>query len=132
MKVLVVDDSKTMRGILRKILSALDGAQFVEAADGLEALAALAAEPGGFGLILVDWNMPNMDGLTLVRQFREKDKRTPVVMATTEAEKDRVVEAIRTGVTNYVVKPFTPRMLVDKVKQTLDRSNGPGRSVAAT
>jgi len=131
MKVLVVDDSKTMRGILRKILSTLDGAQFVEAADGLEALAALAGDPGGFGLILVDWNMPNMDGLTLVRRFREKDKRTPVVMATTEAEKDRVVEAIRAGVTNYVVKPFTPRMLMDKVKQTLDRSNGLKGSAAA-
>jgi len=76
-------------------------------------------------LVLADWNMPNMDGLTLVRRLRETDRRTPVVMATTEAERGRGLEAIRAGVNHYVVKPFTPKMLLDKVKQTLDQSKGP-------
>jgi two-component system chemotaxis response regulator CheY len=67
----------------------------------------------------VDWNMPNMDGITLVRRVREKDKATPLIMVTTEAEKGRVIDAIKAGVNNYVVKPFTPDGLMGKVQQTL-------------
>lgn len=119
MKCLLVDDSKTMRNIEKKVLGALPNAEFTEAADGLEALSAIAATPGGFDLLLVDWNMPNMDGITLVRKIRETNKVTPIIMATTEAEKGRVLEAIRAGVNNYVVKPFTPESLMEKVNQTL-------------
>ncbi len=121
MKVLLVDDSKTMRNIQKKVLSAMNVSEFMEAGDGLEALAAIAATPGGFNLVLIDWNMPNMDGHTLVGRIREKDKSTPLIMCTTEAEKTRVVEAIKAGVNNYIIKPFTPEMLLDKVKATLDR-----------
>ena len=121
MKVLLVDDSKTMRNIQKKVLSAMNVSEFMEAGDGLEALAAIAATPGGFNLVLIDWNMPNMDGHTLVGRIREKDKTTPLIMCTTEAEKTRVVEAIKAGVNNYIIKPFTPEMLLDKVKATLDR-----------
>ena len=121
MKILLVDDSKTMRGIQKKVLAGLDpGAEFAEAGDGLEALTCIAAG-GPYDLILIDWNMPNMDGITLVHKIREKDKRTPLIMATTEAEKTRVMDAIRAGVNNYVVKPFTPDVLTDKVKATLDK-----------
>jgi two-component system chemotaxis response regulator CheY len=119
MKFLLVDDSRTMRNIEKKVLADLPGVEFTEAADGIEALSAIAGEPGGFGLILIDWNMPNMDGITLVHKIREKDKKTPLIMATTESEKGRVLEAIRAGVNNYVVKPFTPDGLLDKVKSTL-------------
>lgn len=121
MKVLLVDDSKTMRNIQKKVLSAMNVSEFMEAGDGLEALAAISATPGGFNLVLIDWNMPNMDGHTLVGRIREKDKTTPLIMCTTEAEKTRVVEAIKAGVNNYIIKPFTPDMLLDKVKATLDR-----------
>jgi len=121
MKVLLVDDSKTMRTIQKKILEVHPGIQFLEAADGIEALAVLA-NSGQVDLALVDWNMPNMDGFTLVKKIRETDKRTPIIMCTTEAEKPRVVEALKAGVNNYVVKPFTPEILLAKIQATLTRT----------
>jgi two-component system chemotaxis response regulator CheY len=121
MKILLVDDSKTMRNIQKKILTGLGEVEFSEAGDGLEALTCIAATPGGFNLILVDWNMPNMDGHTLVGKVREKDSKTPMIMCTTEAEKTRVVEAIKVGANNYVIKPFTPETLLERVKQTLSK-----------
>ncbi|HEX2973460.1 MAG TPA: response regulator [Tepidisphaeraceae bacterium] len=119
MKVLLVDDSRTMRNIQKKVLGALGTVEFAEAGDGVEALNVIAATPGGFNLVLVDWNMPNMDGHTLVQRIREKDKVTPLIMVTTEAEKSRVIDAIKAGVNNYVVKPFTPDALLERVNQTL-------------
>jgi two-component system chemotaxis response regulator CheY len=122
MKCLLVDDSKVMRNIQRKVLSAIPGSEFTEAGDGLEALAAIASNPGGFDLMIIDWNMPNMDGITLVRKVRETDKKTLMVMATTEAEKVRVLDAIRAGVNNYVVKPFSPEGLLEKITQTFAKA----------
>lgn len=121
MKILLVDDSKTMRNIQKKVLEGLGPTEFAEAGDGLEALSAIAATPSGFNLILVDWNMPNMDGHTFVTRVRANDKKTPMIMCTTEAEKTRVVEALKAGVNNYVVKPFTPEVLLEKVKTTLEK-----------
>ena len=69
--------------------------------------------------MLIDWNMPNMDGITLVRKIRETDKALPLIMCTTEAEKSRVIEAIQAGVNNYLVKPFTPDTLKEKVEATI-------------
>jgi two-component system chemotaxis response regulator CheY len=66
--------------------------------------------------------MPNMDGLTFVRKVRESDKKTPMIMCTTEAEKGRVLDALKAGVNNYVVKPFTPEALTEKVQQTLQKA----------
>jgi two-component system chemotaxis response regulator CheY len=123
MKILLVDDSKTMRNIQRRTLATLPEAQFVEAGDGVEGLAAInGAGPGGFQLVLVDWNMPNMDGITFVKKVRETDKATPMIMCTTEAEKTRVIDALKAGVNNYVVKPFTPEALTEKVQQTLEKA----------
>jgi two-component system chemotaxis response regulator CheY len=119
MKVLLVDDSKTMRNIQKKILEGLGAVEFSEAADGVEALKVIEATPGGFQLILVDWNMPNMDGITLVGRIRTTDKKTPLIMVTTEAEKSRILEALKAGVNNYALKPFTPEALLEKVKTTL-------------
>lgn len=125
MKLLLVDDSRTMRNIQKNILKTLGEVAFTEAGDGMEALTCIAANPAGFDMILVDWNMPNMDGLTLVTKIRQKDKRTPLVMVTTEAEKVRVIEAIKAGVNNYVIKPFTPDTLLEKFKQTMDKAQAP-------
>lgn len=131
MNILLVDDSRTMRNIQKKVLEAMAPVTFAEAGDGLEALSAIAAQgAAGFDLILIDWNMPNMDGPTLVKAIREKDKNTPLVMVTTEAEKTRVVEAIKAGVNNYVIKPFTPETLLEKIKQTLDRLKAPAAAAA--
>ena len=119
MKVLLVDDSRMMRTIQKNVLNALGNVEFSEAGDGIEALAVLASPAAPFGLVVVDWNMPNMDGITLVRKIRETDKKTPLIMVTTESEKDRILEALKAGVNNFALKPFTPVVLLEKVKKTL-------------
>ncbi len=119
MKVLLVDDSKTMRNIQRGILSQLGYSEVQEAVDGVDALAKVG--PFAPNLILLDWNMPNMDGITFVKQFRGAGNKTPIIMVTTEAEKSRVVEAIKAGVNNYVVKPFTPNVLGERIQETMAR-----------
>ena len=117
MKVLLVDDSRTIRNIQKNTLAGMGHTDILEAADGLEALEVLSKQTPD--LMLVDWNMPNMDGITLVKKIRETDKKIPIMMCTTEAEKSRVIEAIQAGVNNYVVKPFTADTLSEKIDQTL-------------
>jgi two-component system chemotaxis response regulator CheY len=117
MKILLVDDSRTIRNIQKNVLAQLGHTDVMEASDGVEALAAIKTQRPD--LMLVDWNMPNMDGITLVRNVRESDKSLPMIMVTTEAEKARVIEAIKAGVNNYVVKPFTAQTLSEKIEQTM-------------
>ena len=119
MKILLVDDSRTIRNIQKNTLKTLGHTDITEAADGLEALACLAKERPD--LMLVDWNMPNMDGITLIRKVRETDKKLPIIMVTTEAEKSRVIEAVKAGVNNYCVKPFTAETLSEKIGQTMEK-----------
>lgn len=115
MKILVVDDSSTMRRIISNTLSTIGQTDIVQAGDGLEGLAALGANPD-VGLVLSDWNMPNMNGLDFLKKIREtRGKELPVVMVTTEAEKSNVITAIKAGANNYIVKPFTPEVLQEKV-----------------
>lgn len=119
MKIMLVDDSRTMRNIQKKVLAQIGYTDLVEAADGQDALSRVSAEP--VDLILLDWNMPNLDGMGFLKAFRVSDKKTPVIMVTTEAEKARVIEAIKAGVNNYVVKPFTPDLLEQRINETLQR-----------
>jgi two-component system chemotaxis response regulator CheY len=113
--VLVADDSGTMRKIIIRSLNAVGIQSVVEAADGAQAVALF--KPGQFHMVLTDWNMPGKTGLEVVKEIRAQDAKVPIIMITTEAEKARVVEAIQAGVTDYVVKPFTP----DTLREKLDR-----------
>ncbi len=115
MRALVVDDSGTMRTIIKRGLSLLNVTDVVDAEDGAVALKLF--QSGEFDLILSDWNMPNMDGLEFLQNVRGMNETIPFVMITTEAERSRVVSAIQAGVSDYIVKPFT----VDVLKAKLDR-----------
>lgn len=118
MKVLVVDDSKTMRQILQNVLQMLGVDEIVQASDGVQAVEAAAT--GNFNLVLMDWNMPNMSGIEALIAIRAKGIDTPIVMVTTEAEKDRVIDALKNGANDYMVKPFTPIALEAKLKRFLE------------
>ncbi len=119
MKVIVVDDSSTMRRIIKNTLTRLGYTDIIEAEHGLDALTKL----DGVQMIFTDWNMPEMDGLTFVKSVRSSDsyKSIPIIMVTTEAAKEDIVEAIQSGVNNYVVKPFTPDILKSKIEAVLNR-----------
>ena len=119
MKILLVDDSRTIRNIQKNVLAEIGQTDVAEAADGVEAFSKLSADRPD--LMLIDWNMPNMDGITLVKKVRETDKALPMIMVTTEAEKSRVLEAVKAGVNNYVVKPFTAETLGEKIKETMEK-----------
>jgi len=114
-RVLVADDSSTMRKIILRSLQAVGLPGAVEAADGNEALAAF--KPGQFDLVLTDWNMPGKTGLEVVQGIRAQDPKVPIIMVTTEAEKTRVMQAIQAGVSDYLVKPFT----ADTLRQKLEK-----------
>ena len=117
MRVLVVDDSKTMRRIVKGVLETVGATTVEEAVDGQDALSKVDAfKPD---LILLDWNMPVMDGLAFVKAFRGKGMKTPIIMVTTEAGKPQVVEAIKAGINNYAVKPFTPEGLSKIIEATM-------------
>lgn len=118
MKFLVVDDSATMRRIIINSLQRIGYEKCVEAADGLEALNAFDAS---IEFIITDWNMPNMDGLEMVRSIRANPsgRSVPIIMVTTRGVREDVVEAAQAGVNNYLVKPFTPEVLKGRIEQVL-------------
>jgi two-component system, chemotaxis family, chemotaxis protein CheY len=116
MKVLVVDDFATMRKIVRNILKQIGFEDITEAEDGNAALRVLKSDK--IGLVVTDWNMPNMSGLDLLQEIR-RDAQTqniPVLMVTAEGLKENVMEAVKAGVNNYVVKPFTAEVLQEKIE----------------
>lgn len=112
-KVLVVDDSGTMRKIIIRALNSVGFNDIVEAADGSEGLHAFKQH--SFGLVMTDWNMPNKSGIDLTADIRATGSAVPIFMVTTEGEKGRVLEAIKAGITDYMVKPFSADALRDKL-----------------
>lgn len=116
-KALVVDDSRAVRMILAKTLKEL-GYEVLEAANGREALEVIAAEKTPVKLVLADWNMPEMNGLELLKRLRQNPELSAlvVVMVTTETELDQMVEALVAGANEYVMKPFTKDILVEKLE----------------
>lgn len=116
MRIMLIDDSKTMRNIQKSILRQLGDHVIEEACDGQDALSKVKVfNPD---LLLVDGSMPNMDGLSFVRIFRQTDRTTPIIMVSTESDKAKVIEAIKAGVNSYVVKPFTPDLLTERIVET--------------
>jgi two-component system chemotaxis response regulator CheY len=115
-RALVVDDSRAIRSVLRRMLSEI-GLDADEAGDGRQALALLEriARPD---VLLIDWNMPEMDGLALVKALRSQPEfdAAPIVMVTTESEMDRVIEALEAGANEYLMKPFTKEGLLSKLE----------------
>ena len=116
MKVLIVDDALAIRIIQKRILEEL-GHEVSEAADGFEGLRVI--EENRPDVVLIDWNMPNMDGLELIRQIRQHDMDLPLIMVTTEVERHRIKQAIQAGVNAYVTKPFTPEVIAEKLTQVV-------------
>lgn len=122
-KILVVDDFSTMRRIVKNLLKQLNYENIEEAEDGVQAYSKLKS--GVFGFVITDWNMPNMDGLELLSKIRSDPelKNMPVLMVTAEAEKDKVITAIKAGVNNYIVKPFTAEVLKEKMDKIFEKLN---------
>jgi len=114
-RVLVADDSSTMRKIILRSLQAVGVSETTEAADGSEAVSLF--KPGQFDIVLTDWNMPGKTGLEVVQEIRAQDANIPIIMVTTEAEKERVMQAIQAGVSDYLVKPFTADTLREKLEK---------------
>ncbi|SFM06559.1 response regulator [Pelosinus propionicus] len=120
MKILSVDDSAIIRKIIRSGVEVLDY-ELVEAADGIEALTILEGSSEEIILILLDWNMPGMDGLVFLEKIKNTAslKHIPVMMVTTESEKENIIRAIQAGAINYLVKPFTIEELMKKVLECM-------------
>lgn len=119
MKILVVDDSSTMRRIIKNSLTNLGYADIAEAEDGALAWEVMIEEE--INVLVTDWNMPNMNGLELVKKVRadERYAEIPIIMITTEGGKLEVITALKAGVNNYIVKPFTPQVLKEKLEAVL-------------
>ncbi len=117
LKILAVDDSPTMRRIIINTLKRAGFKDVVEASDGKDALAKMKVEKPNF--VITDWNMPEMDGLTFITTLRSmaEYKDLQVLMVTTRSVKEDIVEAMKAGVNNYIVKPFTPETLKAKIDQ---------------
>ncbi len=121
MKFVVVDDSSTMRRIIVNTLKSMGHTDVVQGEDGVEGWRAINSNPD-VDVILTDWNMPNMNGMRLVQKIRAdaRFEKIPIVMITTEGGKKEVISAMKAGVNNYIVKPFTPDVLRKKLESVLE------------
>lgn len=120
-KILVVDDFTTMRKVVRNLLKQGGYENVVEAEDGVSALRTIKSQKIDF--IISDWNMPNMTGLELLKAVRADAElsATPFLMVTAEALQDNVIAAVKAGVSNYIVKPFTAEVLSEKIAKITEK-----------
>lgn len=121
LKVLVADDMMSMRNIVKRALLDIGYKDIHDAVNGEEALEKLKS--GGFGLVLLDWNMPIMSGIELLRIIRADPglQTLPVLMITAEAKMDNIMEAVQTGVSDYLVKPFSSQALQEKLEKIFQK-----------
>ncbi len=131
MRLLVVDDSSTMRRIIRNTLERLGHTDVIEAEHGVEAWDKLSGDDT-VKVVITDWNMPEMNGLDLVKKIRAEKKYEdmPIIMVTTEGGKAEVITALKAGVNNYIVKPFTPQVLKEKLEDVLGTGDSPAPAAA--
>jgi two-component system chemotaxis response regulator CheY len=122
MKILSVDDSAVVRKIIRAATEVLEF-ELEEAEDGLDALEKIKNLEGNVDLILLDWNMPGLNGYELLKKLKEdlKYKKIPIMMVTTEGSRENIVSAIKAGAINYMVKPFTMEELIKKIMESLGK-----------
>lgn len=120
MKVLSADDSIMMRKVIRNTVESL-GCGFLEAADGAEALSVLDKNHAEIGLVLLDWNMPGMNGIEVLKRIKgdARFQNIPVIMVTTEIDRKKMIEAVACGARDYITKPFSQEDLREKVRQGL-------------
>jgi two-component system chemotaxis response regulator CheY len=120
LKFLIVDDSLTMRRIVINSLKNLGYDQFVEACDGKDAYDKLLND-NSVNFVITDWNMPVFSGLELTKAIRGHNevKNIPILMVTTRGIKEDIIEALQAKVNNYIVKPFTPNVLREKIDQIM-------------
>ncbi len=121
MKILIVDDYSTMRRIIKNVLHEIGYDNTDEADDGKTALPML--QGGGYDFLITDWNMPGMQGIDLLKAVRanEKTAKLPVLLVTAEAKREQIVLAAEAGVNGYIVKPFTPETLKEKIGKIFER-----------
>jgi len=121
MRVLIADDQLSIRMFIIAVLKSIEGVQIEAVEDGVAAWSKLTSRGRKYDLVISDWNMPRMDGLALLKTIRTEPRFTdlPVVLLTAEGDKDHVMEAIKYGVSGYVVKPFTPQSLLEKLQHFL-------------
>jgi len=119
LRILTVDDNPTMRRIILNTLRRVGYNDIIEASNGKDALAKLMIEEIDF--VITDWDMPEMNGLEFVSNLRKSDKfkSLPVIMISTRSIKEDIIEALKTGVNSYIIKPFTPDTLKEKIKQII-------------
>lgn len=131
MRILLVDDSGTMRAIQKKILAELGLTDIAEAADGLLALGVLSSQR--IDLVLLDWNMPNMSGIEALKRIKSNPATSyiPVIMVTSESEKAHILEAVKHGAANYVVKPFSSAVIREKLAPYIAKAAGLNTAAAA-
>jgi two-component system chemotaxis response regulator CheY len=122
MKVLIADDSRLVRGIVERAVVS-DGFEALQAINGQDAMNILETDYRDVGIVLLDWNMPVLNGIDVIRKMRSDDrfKKIPVLMVSTESEDNRIKEAVNAGAQGYLTKPFTPDQLKDAIHHVLDK-----------
>lgn len=118
MRFLIVDDSSNMRRVQRRTLETLGFTDIVEAEDGEEALELFRTTRPD--VVVTDWDMPKMNGLALAKEIRQIDKDLPIIMVASESAREKVIEAIQAGITDYLIKPFMPDTFCAKIKKAVE------------
>jgi len=123
MRILLVDDSPSTRLVLRDMLESMGYNDFVEVADGIDA--ARAMEQESIDLVVSDWRMPNMDGITLLKTLRANGNDVPVLIVITKAERCHAIAALQAGASSYIIKPFDSTTLAERIRQALANATPP-------